>query len=107
MHRLPIFALVLLSPFVLARKAPAGSVNVLTGQNEPSARRSEFARKPFVLHAFDANALSEPYNSARAPSRDTSGAAIKFQAPMVANGKVHFATSTESDVYGPRPCGRH
>ena len=34
MHRSPIFALVLLSTFAVAQNAPAGSVNVLTRQND-------------------------------------------------------------------------
>jgi len=59
---------------------------------------------PVVLHAYDANDLSkELYNSAR-NSADAAGLAIKFTAPIVANGKVYFGAGHD-DLGGAKPGG--
>jgi len=92
------------SPVVSSNGTANGIVWALEYLDDPDHQP---AMKPFVLHAFDANTLAELYNSAQAPSgRDTTGPAVKFQVPMVANGKVYVGTSTELDVYGLCPCGQ-
>lgn len=92
------------SPVVSSNGTANGIVWALEYLDDPDHQP---AMKPFVLHAFDANTLAELYSSAQTPSRDTTGPAVKFQVPMVANGKVYVATSTELDVYGLCPCGTH
>ncbi len=58
-------------------------------------------QKPSVLRAFDATDVANLYyDSSLTSGRDTLGAAIKFAAPVVANGKVYVGTRTEVDVFG-------
>jgi hypothetical protein len=91
------------SPVVSANGTSNGIVWALEQTDDPDI---EPPMQPVVLHAFNALTLSELYNSARAPSgRDTTGPAVKFQVPMVANGKVYVGTATELDVFGLCPCG--
>jgi hypothetical protein len=91
------------TPVVSANGTTNGIVWALEYVEEPDHLP---ALLPTVLHAFDATNLTELYNSAQAASaRDASGPEIKFQVPMVANGKVYVGTSTELDVYGLCPCG--
>lgn len=47
---------------------------------------------PGILHALDANNLSEIWNSEQNPERDRLGNLSKFPPPVVANGKVYVAT---------------
>lgn len=92
------------SPVVSANGNTNGIVWALEYTDDPDHQPSF---TPTVLHAFDATTLAELYNSAQAPSgRDAAGPSVKFQVPMVANGKVYLGTSTELDVYGLCPCGQ-
>jgi hypothetical protein len=59
---------------------------------------------PGVLHAYDASNLgSELYNSTQAGARDTLDIWWKYSLPLVANGKVFVASTSQLTVYGLLP----
>ena len=54
-----------------------------------------------VLRAYDAaNLGNELYDSSKNAARDSLGSAVKYSAPIVANGKVYAATQNSLVVYG-------
>jgi hypothetical protein len=55
---------------------------------------------PAILYAFDALTLAELYDTTQCGTKDTSGLAVKFTVPTVANGKVYIGTQDELDIYG-------
>jgi regulation of enolase protein 1 (concanavalin A-like superfamily)/fibronectin type 3 domain-containing protein len=57
---------------------------------------------PAVLRAYDATTMATLYSSALS-SGDAAGGAIKFQVPVVANGRVYVAGSRVLTVYGLLP----
>ncbi len=60
--------------------------------------------KPAILHAYDAYDLSkELYNTTQAGTRDEPGVAVKFSAPVVANGLVFVPGDKSVTVYGLLP----
>lgn len=85
------------TPAVSANGAQGGIVWTL----EPGAASSD----SMVLRAYDANDISvELYDSNQAANnRDTPGPRMKFQVPVVVNGKVYVATQGQLDVYGLLP----
>jgi hypothetical protein len=59
---------------------------------------------PAVLHAYNASALTEVYNSNQASNgRDQFGAGNKFITPMIVNGKVFVGTTNGVAVFGLLP----
>ena len=62
------------------------------------------AGAPGILHAYDATNLSnELYNSNQAGTRDALDEWDKFTVPVVANGEVFVAGTTQLSVYGLLP----
>ncbi len=53
-----------------------------------------------ILHAYDANSLTELYNSNQAGTRDQLGTGVKFAVPTVANGEVFVGGSGFLSVFG-------
>ncbi len=57
-----------------------------------------------ILYAFDATDLThELYGTDQNPDRDDPGGAVKFQVPVVANGKVYIGAAQQVSVYGLLP----
>jgi hypothetical protein len=84
----------------------AGTKNgIMWTIERPALLWTEEATNNAVLHAYTATNLhSELYNSTMNSTRDLAGPAVKYQPPMVINGKVYVGTQTELDVYGLCPC---
>lgn len=53
-----------------------------------------------ILHAYDATDLSHELYSSRSTAAADFGEAVKFTPPLVANGKVFVATSTQLTAFG-------
>jgi len=56
-----------------------------------------------VLHAYDAANISTSSTTQPRFRRDALGTTVRFNVPMIANGKVYIGTSTEVVVYGLLP----
>jgi len=53
-----------------------------------------------ILEAHDASNVATTLYSSATNSRDTPGAALRFNVPTIANGNVYIGTGNEVDVYG-------
>jgi hypothetical protein len=59
---------------------------------------------PGILRAYDANTLTDLWNSEANSARDSLGNWAKFVPPVVTNGKVYMASFSGSiSVYGQLP----
>jgi hypothetical protein len=85
------------TPTVSANGAKNGIVWALSSKrwNEPDGA-------PEVLRAFDAADVSRDlYSSEQVPIRDRGGVGVRFNIPLVVNGRVYVGAKGELDVYGP------
>ena len=86
------------TPSISANGAASGIAWAIERQDSLD---SQPGSQPAILHAYDGtNLASELYNSTQNAARDQAGAAVKFQVPTIANGKVYVGTQTELDIYG-------
>jgi hypothetical protein len=84
------------TPAISAQGSTNGVVWVLNTTNNNSMNGSGTSG-PAQLFAYDASSLTKLF------SGPTSGNAVKFSVPTVANGKVYVGTQTELDVFGLLP----
>ena len=69
-----------------------------------SKRWNEADGPPEVLRAFDAGDVSRMlYSSEQIPARDRGGVGLRFNIPLVVNGRVYVGAKGELEVYGLLP----
>jgi hypothetical protein len=90
------------TPSVSALGAANGIVWVLDTNANGTGNQSGFSG-PAILRAYDATNLGHTLYSSTASANDKAGNAVKFQAPVVANGKVYVAGDHALTVYGLLP----
>jgi outer membrane protein assembly factor BamB len=82
----------------LSSDGKTGGIVWATNTNNKSA---DHGNAPGVLRAFDAETLTELWNSEQNPRRDRLGTLVKFVPPVVANGKVYVPNYDNAvNVYG-------
>lgn len=90
------------SPTPMISASPAGNAIVWVLDNSGNGTDTEGPQPvaPAILRAYDAADLSTTlYDSSLLPS-DQGGNAVKFQMPVVANGRVYVGGSHQLTVYG-------
>ncbi len=80
----------------------SGTSNGVLWVIDASAFSDSGAGGPEILRAFNPSSLSngELYDSSMNSSRDAAGGAIKFQIPLIDNGKVYVGAEGQLNVYG-------
>src|SRR5262249_39406687 len=86
------------SPFITSD--PSGNNGIVWVLDNHLHGTNGAANGPSVLHAYDANTLTELYNSSQFGTLDQLGGAVKFSVPTVANGKIYVPTQTGVYVFG-------
>jgi len=94
-----VFAFAAPTPTVSANGSTNGIVWVLDGAADNSTCDGTY--NCLGLYAYDATNLSHLlYSSRQVGSRDNPGSAVKFQAPVIANGKVYIGLQGAVAAYG-------
>jgi hypothetical protein len=94
-----VFAFAAPTPTVSANGSTNGIVWVLDGAADDSTCGGTY--NCLGLYAYDATNLSHLlYSSRQVLSRDNPGSAVKFQAPIIANGKVYVGLQGALAAYG-------
>jgi len=82
------------SPSISSNGSSNGIVWELQNDDQPNG--------PTILHAYDANNVSQELWNSSMNSGDTAGPAVKFTVPTIANGKVYVPAGNQVDIYGPK-----
>jgi hypothetical protein len=90
------------TPTVSASNSSNGIVWVLESNANGTGNQSGNSG-PAILRAYDATNLGHTLYASSGSASDTAGNAVKFQAPVVANGKVYVAGDHVLTVYGLLP----
>ena len=77
---------------------PPSTDNSANGTNGPAV-----ASGPAILRGYDATDLTHTLYSSDSVAADAAANAVKFQAPLVANGKVYVGGDHALAVYGLLP----
>ena len=81
-----------------ANGSAAGTAVVWATTAYPPTADAWHTLVPGALHAFDASNLTRIWSSTQNTTRDALGTFAKFNAPVVANGKVYVGTNAPSGV---------
>ncbi len=79
----------------ISANGPSGGIAWLVEGGSPTL--------PAILHAFDANDVSDELFNSSLEGSDAAGLAAKFMVPTITNGRVYVPTQTEVSVYGLLP----
>jgi hypothetical protein len=86
-------------PTVSVSAAPGGGAGILWVLDD-SANGPSSPLGPSILRAYSSSSLATTLYSSSAKASDTSGNAIKFMPPVIANGHVYVGGARQLTVYG-------